>query len=198
MLSRFQAYVEGFFASSAGAFHAAGFSPNKVTFLGFVFVFASALLYAIGLPQLSYWAAAVILLLAAAYFDAIDGAMARRYKGVSKVGGVLDSVLDRLGEIFLYAGFALGGLSSFPVAIWALSASLMVSYVRARVEVEGVTLKGVGIAERPERLLIVLVATIIFPSYHWSIFWGTLLVAVLSTVTVLERIYQAWKILATR
>ena len=198
MLSRFQAYVEGFFASSAAAFHAAGLSPNKITFLGFVFVFGSALLYAIGLPQLSYWAAAGLLLLSAGYFDVIDGAMARRYKDVSKVGGVFDSVLDRLGEIFLYAGFALGGLASYPVAIWALSASLMVSYVRARVEVEGVTLKGIGIAERPERLLIVLVATIAFPAYHESISWGTLLVAVLSTVTVVERIYQAWKILSTR
>ena len=198
MLSKIQAYVEGFFASSAGAFHAAGLSPNGITFLGLVFILGSALLYAAGLPQLFYWAGAVVLLLAAGYFDAIDGAMARRYKYVSKVGGVLDSVLDRLGEISLYAAFAFGGLTSFPVAVWALSASLMVSYVRARVEVEGVTLKGVGIAERPERLLIVLVATIAFPAYHESIFWGTLLVAVLSTVTVVERIYEAWKILIRR
>jgi archaetidylinositol phosphate synthase len=198
MLSRIQGYVEGFFASSAGAFHAAGFSPNRITFLGFVFILGSALFYALGLSQFSYWAIAVVLLLAAAYFDAIDGAMARRYKRASRVGGVLDSVLDRLGEIFLYAAFALGGLTSFPVAIWALSASLMVSYVRARVEVEGVTLKGIGIAERPERILIVVVATLTLPFYHESISGGTLLVAVLSTVTVIQRIYGAWKMLAKR
>jgi archaetidylinositol phosphate synthase len=198
MLSRIQRYVEGFFASSAGAFHAAGFSPNRITFLGFVFILGSALFYSMGLSQLSSWAIAVVLLLAAAYFDAIDGAMARRYKHVSRVGGVLDSVLDRLGEIFLYSAFALGGLTSFPVAIWALSASLMVSYVRARVEVEGVTLKGVGIAERPERILIVLVATIAFATYHESISWGTFLVAVLSTVTVIQRIFAASKMLNKR
>jgi archaetidylinositol phosphate synthase len=198
MLSRIQGYMEGFFAASARAFHAAGFSPNTMTFLGFVFILGSALFYAMGLSQLSYWAIAVVLLLAAAYFDAIDGAMARRYKHVSRLGGVLDSVLDRLGEISLYAAFALGGLTNFPVALWALSASLMVSYVRARVEVEGVTLKGIGIAERPERILIVLVATIAFPSYQESISWGTLLVAVLSTITVVERIYGAWKMLVKR
>jgi archaetidylinositol phosphate synthase len=198
MLSRIQGYVEGFFASSAGAFHAAGFSPNRITFLGFVFILGSALFYSMGLSQLTYWAIAVVLLLAAAYFDAIDGAMARRYKHVSTVGGVLDSVLDRLGEIFLYSAFALGGLTSFPIAIWALSASLMVSYVRARVEVEGVTLKGVGIAERPERILVLLAATLAFPSYNESISWGTLLVAVLSTVTVIQRIYGASKMLAKR
>src|SRR5713101_5357576 len=198
MLSKVQAYVEGFFGSSAGAFHAAGLSPNKITVLGFIFILGSALLYAFGLPQLSYWAGAIIFLLTASYLDAVDGAMARRYKHVSKVGGVLDSVLDRIGEIALYAAFAIGGLTSFPVAIWALSASLMVSYVRARVEAEGVTLKGIGIAERPERILIVLGATIALPFYHGSVFWGTLLVAVLSTMTVVERVYHAWKMLVKR
>jgi archaetidylinositol phosphate synthase len=195
MLAKIQRHVEGFFASSSSAFHAAGFSPNRITFVGFVLILGSALFYVTGLSQSSYWAIAVVLLLAAAYFDAMDGAMARRYKHVSRVGGVLDSVLDRLGEIFLYAAFALGGLTSFPIAIWALSASLMVSYVRARVEVEGVTLKGVGIAERPERILIVLVATLTFPFSQQSISWGTLLVAVLSTVTVIQRIHGAWKML---
>src|SRR2546421_1092074 len=87
MLSKIQAYVEGFFASSAGAFHAAGLSPNGITFLGLVFILGSALLDAAGLPQLFYWDGAVVLLLAAGYFDAIDGAMARRYKYVSKLGG---------------------------------------------------------------------------------------------------------------
>src|SRR2546427_12126424 len=113
MLSKIQAYVEGFFASSAGAFHAVGLSPNGITFLGLVFILGSALLYAAGLPQLFYWAGAIVLLLAAGYFYGIDGAMAPRYNYVSKVGGVLDSVLDRLGEISLYAAFAFGGLTSF-------------------------------------------------------------------------------------
>ncbi|HZD12712.1 MAG TPA: CDP-alcohol phosphatidyltransferase family protein, partial [Candidatus Binatus sp.] len=140
-------------------FHSAGLSPNDVTLLGFLCIAGSAAFYILGLDIVYYWLGAVMLLLVAGYFDAIDGAMARRYKHVSKLGGVFDSILDRFGEILLYSGLALGGLASFPIAFWALAASLMVSYIRARVEVEGITLKGIGIAERPERLLVVLVAT---------------------------------------
>jgi len=72
----------------------------------------------------------------------------------------------------------------------------MVSYVRARVEVEGIKLKGVGIAERPERLLILLVSTFLNSLYGGSLGWGIGLVAVLSSITVVERVYRAGKALS--
>ncbi len=198
MLSRLQHYVEGFFARSSSAFHAVGFSPNSITVLGFLSIAGVSVLYGLSLSSLALWGSTVLLLIVAGFLDAVDGAMARRYHHVSKAGGVLDSVLDRLGEIFLYSGLALGGLTSFPVALWALSASLMVSYIRARVEVEGFTLKGIGVAERPERLLVVLVATLVFPFWNSGLYWGSLLVAVLASVTVVERVYGSWKVLGAR
>jgi phosphatidylglycerophosphate synthase len=129
-------------------------------------------------------------ILVGAYLDAVDGAMARRYHETSKMGGILDSVLDRVGEIALYVGLAIGNLVSGRLALWALSASLMVSYVRARVDVEGVKLKGVGLAERPERLLILLFATILFAFNSLLLQFGVGLIALLSTVTVVERLYR--------
>ena len=194
MLSRIQYLVEGAFQSSARIFNRAGFSPNSLTLIGFAFTLASTVFYASGLSGWA-WQGCVVGLLLAGYFDAVDGAMARKYGRVSRVGGVLDSVLDRVGEIGLYAGLAIGELVSVWLAIWALSAALMVSYVRARVSAEGVTLKGVGIAERPERLLIVLVATIFWPASHSLLSGGILLVALLSSVTVVERVYRASKVL---
>jgi len=186
--------VEGAFQSSARIFNRVGFSPNTLTLIGLVITLIVAALYSTGLFGWA-WAGSVVGLLVAGYFDAVDGAMARKYARVSKVGGVLDSVFDRIGEIALYSGLALGGLVSVWVGLWALSASLMVSYVRARVSVEGVTLKGVGLAERPERLLILLVATTFWPANPNILFWGVLLVALLSSVTVVERVYRASKVL---
>lgn len=194
MLSRIQYLVEGAFQSSARIFNRVGFSPNTLTLIGLVITLIVAALYSTGLFGWA-WAGSVVGLLVAGYFDAVDGAMARKYARVSKVGGVLDSVFDRIGEIALYSGLALGGLVSVWVGLWALSASLMVSYVRARVSVEGVTLKGVGLAERPERLLILLVATTFWPANPNILFWGVLLVALLSSVTVVERVYRASKVL---
>ncbi len=114
------------------------------------------------------WAGSILVLLIGSFLDAVDGAMARKY------------ALDRLGEIALYSGLIAGSLIQPWIGIWALSAALMVSYVRARVGVEGVTLKGIGIAERPERLLILIVATFFWPVSH----------------AVVTRVYRASRILS--
>jgi archaetidylinositol phosphate synthase len=196
MLSRIQHLVEGHFQRAAGAFHKSRFSPNSVTFLGFLLTIMTAVFYATGLNSSWLILGAVLALLIGAYLDAVDGAMARRYHQISKLGGILDSVLDRVGEIFLYSGLLISGLVPSWLALWALSASLMVSYIRARVDVEGVKLKGIGIAERPERLLILLVATI-FSVYNFlSLEIGVGLIALLSTVTMLDRLYRTRVVLS--
>ena len=189
MLSRLQFLVEGFFEWSAGVFKKAGLSPNWITVLSFLLAIVASILYAARLSPPVSWIAAVLSLVLSGYFDALDGAMARRFLLVTKTGGVLDSVLDRIGEISIYSGLALGGLVDFRLALWALSAALMVSYVRARAEVEGVTMKGVGIAERPERLLVLLAATILVPFSSGTLGWGVGLIAVLASATVVERVY---------
>lgn len=190
MLSRIQYLVEGHFQRTAGAFQKSGLSPNSVTLFGFLLTVLASIFYATGLVSIWLILGAVLALLVGAYLDAVDGAMARRYHQISKLGGILDSVLDRLGEIFLYTGLLLGGLVPSWLAVWALSASLMVSYIRARVDVEGVKLKGIGIAERPERLLILLLATILALYSDLSLEIGVVLVALLSTVTILDRLYR--------
>jgi archaetidylinositol phosphate synthase len=195
MLSRLQFLVEGFFQSSSKLFHRAGLSPNSLTLIGFLLSLAAGVLYWGGLSGWE-WIAAVLVLVIASFFDAVDGAMARKYAKVSKFGGVLDSVLDRIAEIALYAGLIAGSLLQSWIGIWALAAALMVSYVRARVSVEGVTLKGVGIAERPERLLTLIVATLLWPLSHSILAGGVLLVAVLSSITVVSRVYRASSVLS--
>jgi archaetidylinositol phosphate synthase len=190
MLSRLQFLVEGVFQSSSKLFHRVGLSPNSLTFIGFLLALAAGTLYWGGLSGWE-WIGAILVLLIGSFFDAVDGAMARKYAKVSKFGGVLDSVLDRIGEIALYAGLLAGSLVQPWIGIWALSAALMVSYVRARVSAEGVTLKGVGIAERPERLLILIVATLFWPLSHDILAGGVLLIAILSSITVVSRVHRA-------
>src|SRR6266581_8037868 len=99
MLSRLQYLVEGFFESSATVFHNAGFSPNLTTLIGFALTIVAGFFYYEGLTFFSTWFVAWVLLIVASYFDALDGAMARRFHQVSRIGGILDSILDRIGEI---------------------------------------------------------------------------------------------------
>jgi len=196
MLSKIQYLVEGHFQRAAGAFKQTGFTPNSVTAVGFFLTLVASLFYSTGLGTEWLVSGAILALLVGAYFDAVDGAMARRYHQISKIGGILDSVLDRVGEILLYAGLFIGGLVPGWLSLWALSASLMVSYVRARVDVEGVKLKGVGLAERPERLLILLLATVPAAFNPVSLEFGVSLIALLSTVTVVERLYRTRLVLS--
>lgn len=189
--------MEGFFQSSSRLFHRAGLSPNSLTIIGFLLSLTAASLYWGGLSGWE-WIGSIFILLVGSFFDAIDGAMARKYAEVSKFGGVLDSVLDRLGEIALYAALVAGSLVPAWIGVWALSAALMVSYVRARVGMEGVTLKGVGIAERPERLLILIVATIFWPLSSSFLEGGVLSIALLSSITVVSRVYRASRVLSRR
>ena len=194
MLSRLQYLVEGIFQSTASVFFKIGISPNGVTALGFLLTVISAVLFATGLASGLAWAACLSTFGVGSYFDALDGAMARKYARASKIGGIMDSVLDRLGEVAILSGIAVGGLAPPLLSLWAVSASLMVSYVRARVSVEGATLKGVGIAERPERLLIILVGTIVSHFNRSALYLAVLLIAVLASLTVVERLYRTRKI----
>ena len=196
MLSKIQYLVEGHFRLVAGAFNRAGFTPNSVTGIGFLLTLVASVLYSTGLGSVWLISGAVLVLLVGAYLDAVDGAMARRYHQISKMGGILDSVLDRVGETALYGGLAIGSLVPGWLSLWALSASLMVSYIRARVDGEGVKLKGVGLAERPERLLILLISTILATLNILALEFGVVLVAVLSTVTVVERLYRTRVVLS--
>ena len=98
----------------------------------------------------------------------------------------LTQILDRISEIFVYWSLVYSGLVDWSIGLAALSGSLMVSYARARAEHLGSQMKGVGIAERPERLLILIVA-----AFLGQLNAGVLLIALLSAITVVERIMHA-------
>jgi archaetidylinositol phosphate synthase len=72
----------------------------------------------------------------------------------------------------------------------ALVGSLLVSYSRARAEAAGTKLESVGVAERAERIIILAVATLIsaVPGWDDALRWSMILLAVLTNVTVLQRV----------
>ena len=118
--------------------------------------------------------------------DIVDGAVAKATGKASKRGAFLDSPLDRVAEIALFAGVLIGGYSSPPVVLLALSLSLLVSYTRAKGDALGVSLSGVGVGERSERLLIIAVSSVI------GLLWlGVVLVLAVALYTFLERTFRA-------
>ncbi len=153
---------------------------------------------------------AVLLLLLSGFVDALDGAVARVQGKVTPFGGVFDSICDRYSDAIVIFGVILGGWCSPFWGILALIGSLLVSYSRARAEAAGVSQLGVGIAERPERLIILMVMTIFqyltslgFIPAPLSFFeitlwleYGIILIAVLAHITVVQRTVSAYRALA--
>lgn len=107
-------------------------TPNTVTIVGLLAHIPVAVLIA---EQQYYWAAAGLVVFG--LFDTLDGELARLQKKESPVGGLLDSVTDRIKEIMLYsgAGWAIVAQTGRPyMAVWAVVAcgcALLTSYVNA-------------------------------------------------------------------
>lgn len=166
-----------------------GLHPNIITIIGLIFSLFAAYAFAMG----NLLAGGVLILLSG-FFDVIDGAVARNNNTKSKFGGFLDSTSDRFADAFIIIGIIYGGFVNWFWGILALLASLSVSYVRARAEVEGIKCD-VGIAERAERLFIILggafLGYLTNPNFFMSI--AILLVIILGYITVVQRIYHSWK-----
>jgi CDP-diacylglycerol--glycerol-3-phosphate 3-phosphatidyltransferase len=134
-------------------------TANAITGIG-----AAIALVAGGLAAAGEWGWAAVALVFGSWCDLIDGEIARATGTQGKAGAFLDSNLDRLSEIALFAGLA----ASFPdrrAAIWAVAAllaSLMVSYARARGEGLGVDCPNFGM-ERPHRVVLLMFAMLFAP-----------------------------------
>ncbi|HSH41387.1 MAG TPA: CDP-alcohol phosphatidyltransferase family protein [Arenicellales bacterium] len=163
-------------------FARSGFTPDAITVSGLVFSAVAAGFLAAGMPR----SAGVIWLLASS-LDMLDGALARRTGATNRSGAFLDSSLDRVSEGVLltaavYYFAVLGAPVVAAVAAWAMLASLMVSYTRARGEGLGTECRG-GLATRVERVIL-LGLGLVFGVLPIAI--GVL--AVLATVTTVQRI----------
>jgi CDP-diacylglycerol--glycerol-3-phosphate 3-phosphatidyltransferase len=137
-----------------------GVSPDAVTIVGTAGVVIGALVF-YPLGQL-WWG--TLFITAFIFSDVLDGIMARMQERGGRWGNFLDSTLDRVADGALFAGVAIWfftGGRDVPIAIAALVClvlGMVVSYARAKAEALGFH-ANVGIAERAERLVSVLVVT---------------------------------------
>lgn len=180
--------ARGGLAPLARRLHALGVHPNLVTLLGAVLTLAGAALLAAQRPL-----EALALLVLGSLADTLDGAIARAGGGGSALGAFLDSTVDRIADAAIFASVAWVGASRgdallFWAALVALSASSLVSYVRAKAESLGTTAT-VGPAPREARLVILLIGLAAWALTGSLPLFVTAVaaVALLATITLLQR-----------
>jgi archaetidylinositol phosphate synthase len=193
MLTKLKKQVQDLLSTEAHIAHKIGLTPNIVSVIGFVLAFLSGVTYAVTQGQPLLLLLAVILLMASGFCDTIDGILARIYQQATTFGGFFDSMLDRYADAVVYTGIILSGLCNLYAGLAALAGSLMVSYSRARAEAAGIKMESIGLAERPERIIILAVATVTAIFWLPSLNIGIILLAVLSNFTVLQRGLHVYK-----
>ena len=134
-------------------------------------------------------------IIAAGFFDVIDGAVARALGKNTPFGAVLDSVTDRAADAFIYIGavlyfYSIGEPLYVFVTMVALAGALMVSYTRARAENTVIDCK-VGFAERGERMVLLLLAL-----FFNKLGAGMWMLAGLAWLTTLQRLVHTHRALA--
>ena len=175
----------------------AGVTPDMVTVAGTVGASVAAL---ICYPRGEFFIG-TLLIWAFVMFDMVDGAVARAAGGGSRFGAVLDSSCDRVADAAVFGAlawyFARHDQPALLLAgLLCLVLGSLTSYIKARAEGAGFTCN-VGIAERSERLIVVLVGTGLdgFPGLHVPYVQAIalwLLVAA-SAITVGQRIATVWR-----
>jgi phosphatidylglycerophosphate synthase len=161
--------------------------PNVLTFIGLVINIVAAVLLAQG-----RFLAAGLVIIGAGIFDMVDGRVARETNQVTRFGGFFDSVMDRYSDLALLMGLLVYYASvnrNFYVVLTAvvMTASVMVSYTRARAECIIPSCKA-GFMERPERIVLLILGCLF--NRMAPVLW---IIAVMGNLTVIHRILHTWK-----
>ena len=193
MLDRFKQFWQGvMLAPFINLFIRLGISPDVVTVVGTLGVSAGALVF---FPLGLVWQG-VLVIAAFVFSDLVDGAMARKMGRKDDFGAFLDSTLDRIADGALFGGLALyfawhaESRLYLALCLVILVMGAVTSYARAKADHLGYDAK-VGIAERPDRLVGMLVPAFFADVLDLPILLHVALwaLAIAATVTVVQRIW---------
>lgn len=167
-------------------------NPNAITTLGTLLTVAAGVIYATGHIMTAGWVMALT-----AFFDVVDGEVARRTGRSTVFGAFYDSTLDRIADGALMAGLTVFYATS-PVhhniymvvtCLVGIIGTFVVSYTRARAESLGIDAK-VGVMQRPERIVLLSAPQALFGLFWngWVLMGIIILLTVTAWITAVQRI----------
>lgn len=174
-------------------------SPNVITTVGTAAACLAGAIFASGHISIAGWTLGIL-----AFFDVVDGTVARRTGKSTTFGAFYDSTLDRVADGFLFGGltffYASHGthysLVMVAIGMTGLLATFLTSYTRARAEALGVEMKGIGMMERPERIALLAAPQAFFGLAldGWILRAVVTLLAVTAVITFVQRIQHVARV----
>lgn len=194
MLNRFRGNFLPLIDKMGALFSTISPIPSFWTLVAIGFAAIAAAIYASSSMGAHWYLASLfggIAVLISGFFDIIDGSVARLQNRESRKGAFFDSLMDKVGETIIFIGLAASSLVNPVSCVFAIAASLLVSYSRARAESLGVEIKGIGIGERAERLLILSI--IGFIPVEGAVHAAVIIVGIVASFTVFQRYIETSK-----
>src|SRR6476620_4510286 len=167
-------------------------SPNTITTTGTLLTIAASVVYATGHIMTAGW-----IMNVTAFFDVVDGEVARRTGRSTVFGAFYDSTLDRVADGALMAGLTVfyatnpihHNIYMMVTCLVGIIGTFLVSYTRARAESLGIDAK-VGVMQRPERVVLLSVPQAFFglALNGWVLMAIIVLLTVTAWITAVQRI----------
>lgn len=191
MLTRLRPIARKFVGKPARIIADRNIHPNVITLIG--------LSISVLVPLTTYYVGPIIggiTIILSAYFDVLDGEVARISGRKTLFGAFLDSTIDRVEDALYTLSLIYVNIDPLMVVVLIVS-SYLISYTRARAEALGVRMEGVGIVERAERIIMIAVAlsTSVVSLLVTQIVVITLIT--LSIITIIQRAIYVYKALQT-
>ncbi|MDD5416397.1 MAG: CDP-alcohol phosphatidyltransferase family protein [Candidatus Aenigmarchaeota archaeon] len=162
-------------------------NPNIVTFIALlVGMGAGAFFY---FNMLEY---AVLFLFLNGFFDVLDGEIARR-RGPTVLGDFLDHISDRIVDVAILLGIALGGYVSLEIGMYTIIAVLMVSYLGTQAQAVSKVRLYKGFMGRATRLLLLIGFASAEIFYSGILYEGILVMLALSLITFMQRFIHIFR-----
>jgi len=153
MLNRWRDRIDGIIEPVARKMNV---EANKVSYASLIFAFIAGILFYFSYEHHIFLVFASIATLANGFLDAIDGKIARLRKKASMKGDFIDHAIDRFSDAFIIGGIAASPWCGKFVAISAMAAVLIVSYMGTQAQAVGYKRLYSGILGRADRLAILI------------------------------------------
>ena len=171
--------------------------PMGISFLSLLTAIGAGYsFYMADLENTNWLLIGALMVFLTAVLDALDGMVARLRAISSRRGDLIDHTLDRVADIIIVGGIALGPLVEITVGFAAIIGILMLSYMGTQAQAVGAGREYGGLLGRADRLVVLVMVPIIqyFSEGYMDWNYMTLMCYTFAIVCTLSAFYRFNKI----
>jgi len=171
--------------------------PMGISFLSLLTAIGAGYsFYMADLENTNWLLLGALMVFLTAILDALDGMVARMREISSRRGDLIDHTLDRVADIIIVGGIALGPLVEITVGFAAIIGILMLSYMGTQAQAVGAGREYAGLLGRADRLVVLVMVPIIQYFSEGYLDWNymTLMCYTFAIVCTLSAFYRFNKI----